>query len=74
MLRGAPEAHDACREIVMSSDWALSLLIESTRYLASDGQAGSNPSNPIRATAVFEVKGKISVDTALGRFIIILIR
>jgi hypothetical protein len=30
-----------CREIVMSSDWALSLLIESMRYLASDGQSGS---------------------------------
>jgi len=43
MLRDAPEAHDACREIVMSSDWALCLLIESTRYLASDGQVGSNP-------------------------------
>jgi len=34
----------------------------------------AEPQLVLRPTAVFEVKGKISVDTALGRFIIILIR
>lgn len=34
----------------------------------------AEPQPVLRPTAFFEVKGKISVDTALGRFILILIR
>jgi hypothetical protein len=46
------------------------------RYGLSQVRQQSDPDvrGEVASTAVFEIKGKISVDTAPGRFIIILVR